>query len=124
MSPKISDRPMASSTKRTPRTRPVKIWGRIAVSETSIWRLRVTLLGAGAVVLLVRRHLGHDFHESPIALGLAGAAPLDDPHVLHGFVVAGPPPFLALEVVVDRILPERVRHGFRVGRLGQLDATP
>src|SRR4030095_14880930 len=173
ISPKIKDRPMASSTKIIPSTSPVKIWGRTAASEKSIMsplaspsaapppprfareafpypvgspcaaprpprsareafpyplgspsaaprQSRVSLLGAGAVVFLVRGHLGHDVGQSPLPLGLAGAAPLHDPHILEGLVVAGAPPLLALEVVVGGALPERVGHRLRVGGLGEI----
>src|SRR6185369_2995211 len=107
ISPKISDRPMASRTKIPPSTSPVKICAASAASETSgTTALRESLLRAGAVHVLAGWHAGHDLQQAPVALGLAGAAALDDPHVLERLVVAGPPPLLALEVVVGGALPQ------------------
>src|SRR4029077_626092 len=119
ISPKIRDRPMASRTYTIPSTRPVKTCARSV--ESSGTGLGEALLGAGAVVLLVRAHLGDDVHQAPVALDLVPA--LDDPEVLERLVVAGPPPLLALEVVVGRVLPERVGDRLRVGGLGQLGAA-
>src|SRR5215510_14065500 len=76
--------------------------------DTAARRSCKTLFGAGAVVLLVGRHASHDVGEAPLPLGLAGTAPLHDPHVLEGLVVTRPPPLLALEVVVGGALPQGV----------------
>src|SRR5678815_3985727 len=123
--PKMSDSPIASSTKIIPSTRPVKTCATSADAVMSITRLDLslskTLFAAGAVVFFVGRDPAHDVVDAPLPLELVPA--LDDPHVLHGLVVAGAPPLLALVVVVGRVLPERVGHLVGFGRLGELRAA-
>src|ERR1700694_3342375 len=114
---------MAIKTKLPPSTRLWKPWAARAENETWNKRLRVPLLGAGPVQLLGGGHLANDVEEAPLALDLLGGADLQDPKVLERLVVAGPPPLLALVVVVLAVLAERVRHRVGVGRLGQLDAA-
>src|SRR5712692_4327134 len=121
ISPKMSDSPVASSTKIIPSTRPVKTCAASADSEMSITTSSEALLGAGAVQLFVGRHLGDDLDEAPVALRLVAA--LDDPEGLEGLVVAGAPPLLALVVVVDGALAERLGHLLGVGGLGELAAA-
>src|SRR4030095_4666730 len=106
-----------------PRTSPVNTWAVSADSGTSNTPLRVPLFGAGPVELLVGRHAADDVEEAPLALHLLRRPDLHDPEVLEGLVVAGPPPLLALVVVVLAVLPERVRHRVGVCRLRQLDAS-
>src|SRR5712691_1960062 len=109
---------MAISTRMPPRTRPVNTWAATAENETSNTRLREPLLGAGPIQFLVRGHLADHVEVAPLALDLLGRARLDDPEILEGLVVAGPPPLLALVVVVLAVLAERVGHGVGVRRLG------
>ena len=84
---------------------------------------RVPLLRARALELLVGGEPGDDLEEAPLALHLLGRPDLEDPEVLERLVVAGPPPLLALVVVVLAVLPQRARHLVRVGGLGELDAA-
>src|SRR5712692_7022018 len=121
ISPKMSDSPIASSTKIIPRTSPVKTCAASADSEISITTSSEALLGTGAVQLFAGRHLGDDLDEAPVSLCFV-AAP-DDPEVLEGLVVAGAPPLLALVVVVDGALAERVGDLLGVGGLAELAAA-
>src|SRR5881628_720797 len=114
---------MAIRTKMPPRTRPVNAWAARAWPEMSSTRLRVPLLGAGAVELLVGRDPTDDVEEAPLALHLLRGTDLEDPHVLEGLVVARAPPLLALVVVVFAVLAECSGHRVGVGRLGQLHAA-
>src|SRR5882762_11410915 len=114
---------MAIRTKIPPSTKPVKVWAASACSGMSSTRLDVSLFGAGPVELFVRRDFADDVEQAPLALHLLRRADLEDPEILEGLVVAGPPPLLALVVVVLAVLAERVRHRVGVGRLRQLDAT-
>src|SRR5713226_4237334 len=121
ISPKMSDSPIASSTKIIPSTRPVKTCAASTDSEMSITTSSEALFGAGPVQLLVGRDLGDDLGDPPLAFGLL--APLDDPEVLEGLVVAGAPPLLALVMVVDRALAQRRGDLLGVGGLAELAAA-
>src|SRR5687768_6511524 len=122
--PKISDRPMARRTRMPPSTRPVKSCAASADSVMSGTRARsaldVPLLGAGALVPLVGGHLGDGVEVAPVALDLGGRPPLQDPHVLEGLVVTGPPVLLALVVVVGRVGAQGLGHLLAVRGLGEL----
>src|SRR5262249_41370880 len=111
----------AISTRMPPRTSPVNNWAARRESERSATRLGEALLGARALQLLAGRDLSGDVEVSPFALG--GRTSLDDPQVLERLVVARAPVLLALVVVVDRILAQRVGDGVGVGGLGQLHAA-
>src|SRR5215210_5485399 len=83
MSPKMSDRPTASSTRIMPSTSPVNSCAASAASvRSAIDLLGEPLLGAGAIQLLVGGDTPDGFHQAPLALHLARLAAAHDPQVL------------------------------------------
>src|SRR2546425_856597 len=97
-------RATSTSTSDSPKVRSSARRG----GEVGHGRLGAPLPRAAARAPPLARRARPPPQQPPLALRLAGLAPLRDPPVLERLFVARPPPLLALDVVVGRALAERV----------------